>query len=110
MNAILLAHSGNKAALTMSVRHVPITAAAAALQCWQRDGMQVHSVAKGRLWTGRDAKSIGLVDELGGLAEAVELARKLATKSSVLLCTTSNCIMPGFCMAGAGAYGSLPSQ
>jgi protease-4 len=39
---------------------------------------QVHEVAQGRVWTGRQALSRGLVDELGGLEEAVERSRRLA--------------------------------
>ncbi|WP_017601943.1 S49 family peptidase, partial [Nocardiopsis lucentensis] len=39
---------------------------------------QVHEVARGRVWTGRDALERGLVDELGGLATAVRLARERA--------------------------------
>ncbi|NDL59310.1 signal peptide peptidase SppA [Phytoactinopolyspora mesophila] len=35
----------------------------------------VHSVAKGRIWTGADAHRHGLVDQLGGLVTAVGLAR-----------------------------------
>lgn len=35
---------------------------------------QVHEVARGRVWTGVDALERGLVDELGGLERAVELA------------------------------------
>lgn len=38
----------------------------------------VHEVAQGRVWTGRQAKEIGLVDELGGLDTAVRLARERA--------------------------------
>ncbi|WP_166351676.1 signal peptide peptidase SppA [Phytoactinopolyspora limicola] len=36
---------------------------------------QVHEVARGRIWTGADAHRNGLVDELGGLATAVRIAR-----------------------------------
>ena len=36
---------------------------------------KVHDVAKGRVWTGADAARNGLVDELGGLAEAAAIAR-----------------------------------
>ncbi len=36
----------------------------------------VDKVGKGRVWTGRQAKGIGLVDELGGLTEAIALAKK----------------------------------
>ena len=38
----------------------------------------VHEVAKGRIWTGADAKEKGLVDELGGLERAASLARSRA--------------------------------
>jgi protease-4 len=38
----------------------------------------VHEVARGRVWTGADAVERGLVDELGGLRRAVEIARKRA--------------------------------
>ena len=39
---------------------------------------EVRKIAEGRIYTGRDALKIGLVDELGGLAEAIESARELA--------------------------------
>jgi protease-4 len=39
---------------------------------------RVHELARGRVWTGADAKENGLVDELGGLDLAIELARKKA--------------------------------
>lgn len=39
---------------------------------------KVHEVAQGRVWTGAQAKKLGLVDELGGLNEAIALATKLA--------------------------------
>ena len=38
----------------------------------------VHEVARGRVWTGADAARRGLVDELGGLRHAVEIARERA--------------------------------
>ncbi|MGO9340947.1 MAG: signal peptide peptidase SppA [Acidimicrobiales bacterium] len=38
----------------------------------------VHEVARGRVWTGADAAERGLVDELGGLSRAVEIARERA--------------------------------
>lgn len=37
---------------------------------------KVHAVAQGRVWTGRQAKENGLVDELGGLTRAIELAKE----------------------------------
>ena len=39
---------------------------------------EVHKIAEGRIWTGRDALKLGLVDELGGVAEAIEAAREMA--------------------------------
>jgi protease-4 len=39
---------------------------------------RVHEVARGRVWTGADAKERGLVDELGGLGVAIELAKDRA--------------------------------
>ena len=38
----------------------------------------VHAIAKGRVWTGADAAKIGLVDTLGGLRDAVRIARERA--------------------------------
>ena len=38
----------------------------------------VDKIARGRVWSGIDAKGIGLVDHLGGLEEAVASAAKLA--------------------------------
>ncbi len=39
---------------------------------------QVDEVARGRVWTGRQAKERGLVDELGGLRQALAYARAAA--------------------------------
>ncbi len=39
---------------------------------------RVLQIAKGRIWTGEDAKGLGLVDELGGYPTALRLARKAA--------------------------------
>lgn len=39
---------------------------------------QVDSIAQGRVWAGVDAKKIGLVDEFGGLKEAIAIAAKKA--------------------------------
>ncbi len=41
----------------------------------------VEKIAKGRIWTGEDAKRLGLVDELGGFPEALRLVRKAAKLS-----------------------------
>jgi protease-4 len=39
---------------------------------------QVDEVARGRVWTGADALRRGLVDELGGLHRAADVARSRA--------------------------------
>lgn len=43
----------------------------------------VDSIAQGRVWTGADAKTRGLVDEIGGLREAVRSAAELAGLDSL---------------------------
>jgi protease-4 len=39
---------------------------------------KIDAVGQGRVWTGRQAKTIGLVDELGGLDRAVSVAKQRA--------------------------------
>jgi protease-4 len=39
---------------------------------------KVAQIARGRIWSGEDAKAIGLVDELGGYPTALRLAREAA--------------------------------
>ncbi len=39
---------------------------------------ELEPLARGRVWTGADAKERGLVDQLGGLEQAVEVAAELA--------------------------------
>ena len=39
---------------------------------------EVNAVGRGRVWTGAQARDLKLVDELGGLTKAVELAKGLA--------------------------------
>jgi len=39
---------------------------------------RVRDIAKGRVWTGEQAKSLGLVDSLGGFYDAVDRAKALA--------------------------------
>ena len=42
------------------------------------DPAKVQQIAKGRIWTGEDAKQLGLIDELGGLHTALRLAKQSA--------------------------------
>jgi protease-4 len=37
---------------------------------------EIDAVARGRVWTGEDARRVGLVDGLGGYAEAMQLTRQ----------------------------------
>ncbi len=39
---------------------------------------RVREIAKGRVWTGAQAKDLGLIDELGGFYQAVDRAKALA--------------------------------
>ena len=39
---------------------------------------EIEGIARGRVWTGSDAIGIGLVDELGGLRDALRIARSRA--------------------------------
>lgn len=43
---------------------------------------QIDPLAQGRVWTGQDARSNGLIDELGGLDQAVTLIRQRAKLSA----------------------------
>jgi protease-4 len=42
------------------------------------DKAKVQQIAKGRIWTGEDALSLGLVDALGGFDVALKLAKEAA--------------------------------
>ena len=43
---------------------------------------QVNEIAQGRVWTGTDAHRLGLVDEIGGLEDAIKYAAKLGKTSA----------------------------
>lgn len=38
----------------------------------------IDAIAQGRVWTGRDAKEIGLVDKLGNISDAISLAAEMS--------------------------------
>jgi len=46
---------------------------------------QVDSIGQGRVWSGVDAKQIGLIDDFGGLRKAIETAASLAQLKSYKL-------------------------
>ena len=39
---------------------------------------QIDSIGQGRVWSGEDALEIGLVDKLGGIGDAIEIAARMA--------------------------------
>lgn len=39
---------------------------------------KVDSIGQGRIWSGTDAKNIGLIDDFGGLTKAIDLAAELS--------------------------------
>ncbi len=39
---------------------------------------KVAQIAQGRVWSGQDAKQLGLVDEIGGIDDAIKYAAKQA--------------------------------
>jgi len=43
-----------------------------------KDQKYIDSIGQGRVWTGREGKEKGLVDEYGGLDRAIEVAKQLA--------------------------------
>jgi protease-4 len=43
-----------------------------------KDVEAIGEIAQGRVWAGAEAKELGLVDELGGYQDAIELAARLA--------------------------------
>lgn len=42
----------------------------------------INLIAKGRVWSGKDAKALGLVDEFGGLKKAIQVAANKANLKS----------------------------
>jgi protease-4 len=44
----------------------------------RRPVAEIEGIARGRVWTGSDALEHGLVDQLGGLRDAVQIARSRA--------------------------------
>ena len=44
----------------------------------KQDVAAIDAIAQGRVWSGADAKRLGLVDQLGGTQDAIDLAARLA--------------------------------
>jgi len=63
---------------------------------------KVDEIGRGRIWSGRDAAAIGLVDELGDLRTGVDAARRLAGLDQDAPVRT---LTPGFQLPGAPTLG-----
>lgn len=46
---------------------------------------EIKKIAEGRVWTGKMAKDLGLVDEIGGIDDAIKMAKQLAGIESYTL-------------------------
>jgi protease-4 len=71
---------------------------------------QVRELAKGRIWTGRQAKELGLVDRLGGLEAAIAEARAqlgLTADAPVTLVRTGQPGLPSLPALFGGLLGTL---
>jgi protease IV len=64
--------------LQASVEHAYRTFVGHVARSRKRSPADVESVAQGRVWLGADARAAGIVDELGGVDEAIAEAAKLA--------------------------------
>ena len=67
-----------KGLIGLSVRHTYTEFVDKVAQHRERSVDQIEAAAQGRVWTGSDALSRGLVDKLGGLPEAIQSAAELA--------------------------------
>jgi protease-4 len=67
-----------KGLIELSVRHTYADFVGKVAQHRERTVDEIEAAAQGRVWTGADALSRGLVDKLGGIPEAIESAAELA--------------------------------
>ncbi|KAJ3091897.1 hypothetical protein HK102_012819 [Quaeritorhiza haematococci] len=58
------------------------------------DMKEVENVAGGRVWTGLDASKVGLVDELGGLHRAIQIAAEYGWRSKLNVPETKGVSVP----------------
>jgi protease-4 len=64
--------------LQASVEHAYRTFVDGVARARGRRSEEIEGLAQGRVWTGADAQAAGIVDELGGVDEAIAAAAKLA--------------------------------
>ena len=73
---------------------------------------EVHEIARGRVWTGADALDVGLVDQTGGLMDAIDKARDMAgipadEESRLLFYPKPQGGIPGFGSVAEASAGDL---
>jgi protease IV len=76
---------------------------------------EIRAIAEGRIWSGEDAKKNGLVDELGGLNEAIRRAKReasLEVDAPIELVTlpSTRQPLPGFVRTGVQALLGAPES
>ncbi|MEX2151202.1 MAG: signal peptide peptidase SppA [Steroidobacteraceae bacterium] len=64
--------------LQSSVEHAYSTFVTHVARARERRPEEIESLAQGRIWTGEEAREAGIVDELGGVDEAIAEAARLA--------------------------------
>jgi len=69
---------GEKEAIQISVKNTYTEFITHVANARNMTTKEVDEVGQGRVWTGQRAKKIGLVDELGGLLEAIDTAAELS--------------------------------
>jgi protease IV len=67
-----------KAILQQSIEHEYRRFIGMVAKSRKQDVPAIDAIAQGRVWSGLDAKRLGLVDQLGGYQDAIDLAAQLA--------------------------------
>ncbi len=67
-----------KAILQLSIEHEYRRFIGMVAKARKQDVTTIDGIAQGRVWSGADAKRLGLVDQLGDSRDAIDLAAKLA--------------------------------
>ena len=79
MNGVLIAFSDDEGKIIQqSIDSTYEKFLSRVAQCRHKTRDEVHAVAQGRIWLGTKGKEIGLVDEIGGLEEAIKAAASKA--------------------------------
>jgi len=71
------------------------------------DGQQLRSLADGRVYTGKQAKNVGLIDELGNYYDALGAAAKLGGIDGIPVVKTKPRLTPWETLMGAEIINSL---